>query len=35
MELFEIIKNGTVDIVMLAIFAGLLVVYMVIPLWGI
>ena len=35
MELYKIIKNGTLDLVLLTIFAGLLVVYMVLPLWGV
>ena len=35
MELYKIIKNGTLDIFLLSVFAALLVVYMVVPLWGI
>ena len=35
MELYKIIKNGTLDLVLLTIFTGLLVVYMVLPLWGV
>ena len=35
MEFFNIIKNGTLDLLLLTVFAGLLVIYMVLPLWGI
>jgi len=35
MEIYKIIKSGILDILFLSVLTVLLIIYMVIPLWGI
>lgn len=34
MDLFKIFKDGTADIFFLTVFTTIIIIYMVVPLWG-